>query len=77
MTDYPQTPLVKLATSELLDSGSPFATLVSNFEWTNGDQNAVAAAIEGGASPEEAAAEWISANTDTVNQWLDGTGASM
>jgi len=77
LTDYPETPLVKLATSELLDSGSPFATLVSNFEWTNGDQNSVAAAIEGGASPEEAAAEWISANTDTVNMWLEGTGASM
>ena len=77
LTDYPESPLMKLATAELMDSGSPFATLVSNFQWTNADQNEVAAAIEGGASPEEAAAAWIAANTDTVNAWLEGTGASL
>lgn len=77
LTDYPETPLVKLATTELLESGSPFATLVGNFEWTNADQNQVAAAIEGGATPEEAAAAWIEANKDRVNAWLDGTGASL
>lgn len=76
-TDYPETPLVKLATTELVESGSPFATLVSNFEWTNADQNQVAAAIEGGATPEQAAADWIAANTDRVNAWLEGTGASL
>ena len=77
LTDYPETPLQKLATTELVESGSPFATLVANFEWTNADQNQVAAAIEGGATPEEAAAEWISANTDRVNAWLEGTGGSL
>lgn len=77
LTDYPETPLQKLATTELMESGSPFATLVGNFEWTNADQNQVAAAIEGGATPEEAAAAWIDANKDRVNAWLDGTGASL
>ena len=76
-TDYPETPLKKLATTELMESGSPFATLVSNFNWTNQDQNQVAAAIEGGATPEEAAAAWIEANKDRVNAWLEGTGASL
>ena len=76
-TDYPETPLKKLATTELMESGSPFATLVSNFNWTNEDQNGVAAAIEGGATPEEAAAAWIEANKDRVNAWLEGTGASL
>ena len=77
LTDYPETPLQKLATTQLMESGSPFATLVGNFEWTNADQNQVAAAIEGGATPEEAAAAWIDANKDRVNAWLDGTGASL
>ncbi len=77
LTDYPETPLVKLATTSLIESGSPFATLVQNFSWTNADQNQVAAAIEGGATPEQAAADWIAANKDTVNSWLEGTGAGM
>lgn len=77
LTDYPETPLMKLATTELLDSGSPFATLVQNFTWTNEDQNGVAADIEGGMTAEEAAQKWIAANTDTVNMWLEGTGASL
>jgi glycine betaine/proline transport system substrate-binding protein len=76
-TDYPETPLKKLATTELMESGSPFSVLIANFEWTNADQNQVAAAIEGGATPEEAAAAWIDANKDRVNAWLEGTGASL
>jgi len=75
-TDYPETPLIKLATVKLMDSGSPFATLVRNFEWTNEDQNQVALDIEDGMSPEEAAQKWIDANPDTVSKWLEGTGAS-
>jgi glycine betaine/proline transport system substrate-binding protein len=77
LTDYPQTPLVKLASSKLLESGSPFATLVKNFSWTNEDQNQVALDIENGATPEEAAKKWIDANKDKVNAWLEGTGASV
>jgi glycine betaine/proline transport system substrate-binding protein len=77
LTDYPETPLVKLATTSLLESGSPFATLVKNFSWTNADQNQVALDIESGTSPEEAAKKWIAANKDTVNSWLEGTGASI
>jgi glycine betaine/proline transport system substrate-binding protein len=76
LTDYPETPLVKLATTKLLDSGSPFATLVKNFTWTNADQNQVALDIESGTAPEEAAQKWIDANKDKVNAWLEGTGAS-
>ena len=76
LTDYPETPLVKLATVSLMDSGSPFAVLVANFEWTNEDQNQVAANIEGGMTPEEAAAQWINDHPDVVAKWLEGTGAS-
>ncbi len=77
LTDYPESPLMKLASTELMGSGSPFATLLTNFSWTNADQNAVAADIEGGMTPEEAAQKWIDANKETVNGWLAGTGASI
>ena len=69
LTDYPETVLVKLASKKLMDSGSPFATLVQNFKWTNDDQNSVAADIEGGMKPEEAAQKWIDAHADQVKAW--------
>jgi glycine betaine/proline transport system substrate-binding protein len=70
LTDYPATPLIKLATKKLMDSGSPFATLVQNFQWTNEDQNSVAADIEGGTDAAAAAQKWIDANPDKVSAWL-------
>ena len=75
LTDYPETDLQKIASAKLMESGSPFATLISNFAWTNEDQNSVALAIEDGATPEEAAQAWIDANPDKVAAWLEGTGA--
>lgn len=70
LTDYPETVLQKLATKKLMDSGSIFATIVKNFSWTNDDQNAVAADIEGGMDPVAAAQKWIDANPDKVQAWL-------
>lgn len=70
LTDYPETPLVKLATTALMESGSIFATIVKNFSWTNADQNSVAADIEGGMEPAAAAQKWIDANADTVAAWI-------
>jgi len=70
MTDYPALDLEKLMSSKLADSGSPFATLVSNFTWTNADQNSVALDIENGMTAEEAAQKWIDANADTVASWM-------
>ena len=70
LTDYPETALKKLATKKLMDSGSVFATIVTNFSWTNADQNSVAADIEGGMEPAAAAQKWIDANPDKVNAWL-------
>jgi len=62
LTDYPETVLVKLATTKLMESGSPFATLIKNFKWTNDDQNSVSADIESGTDPAAAAQKWIDAN---------------
>ena len=70
LTDYPETVLMKLATKKLVDSGSAFAKIVQNFSWTNADQNSVAADIEGGMAPAEAAKKWIAANQATVDGWL-------
>jgi glycine betaine/proline transport system substrate-binding protein len=75
-TDYPKTDLIKLATTKLMESGSPFATLVTNWQWTNDDQNSVALDIQNGATPAEAAKKWIDANPDKVAAWLQGTGAA-
>ena len=70
LTDYPETQLQKLATTKLMESGSPFASLLTNFSWTNADQNMVALDIESGMTPEEAAQKWIDANKDKVDAWL-------
>ncbi|MCJ7832323.1 MAG: ABC transporter substrate-binding protein [Actinobacteria bacterium] len=72
--DYPPYPLNKVAATKFMDSGSPAATLVQNFTWTNDDQNSVAKAIaDEGMSPEDAAQQWIDANPDAVDAWLQGT----
>jgi glycine betaine/proline transport system substrate-binding protein len=70
LTDYPESPLQKLATTKLMDSGSVFAKIVQNFKWTNDDQNAVALDIENGTDPAAAAKKWIDANPDKVKAWL-------
>lgn len=70
LTDYPETPLQKLASKKLMDSGSILATIVKNFTWTNADQNSVAADLEGGMEPAAAAQKWIDAHADLVKKWL-------
>ncbi|RLV47825.1 glycine/betaine ABC transporter substrate-binding protein [Nocardioides mangrovicus] len=75
--DYPPYNLNKLMSKKFADSGSPAATLVKNFQWTNDDQNEVAEYIaKDGMSNEAAAKKWVDANQDKVKEWLKGTGAS-
>jgi glycine betaine/proline transport system substrate-binding protein len=70
LTDYPESPLMKLATPKVMDANDAFTKIVKNFTWTNADQNAVAADIESGTDPAVAAQKWIDANADTVAGWL-------
>ena len=70
LTDYPATDLQKLASKKLMDSDSVFAKIVKNFNWTNADQNTVAAYIEDGMTPADAANKWIEANKSKVDAWL-------
>jgi glycine betaine/proline transport system substrate-binding protein len=69
--DYPETPLKKIVSTEWAESDSTAVDLVQNFEWTNEDQNQVAAYITAdGMSPEDAAAKWVADNPDKVEAWL-------
>jgi glycine betaine/proline transport system substrate-binding protein len=69
--DYPETELKKVGRTEFLDSGSPAATMVTNFTWTNDDQNLVAKYITAdGMDPVDAADKWIADNKDIWQAWL-------
>ena len=48
------------------------AKLLEQFEWSTDDIENVMSKIDDGASPEDAAAEWIEENEDKVNEWTDG-----
>ncbi len=67
---YPEDDLNKIISTKFATSGSPAVKLVKNFKWTNDDQNEVAAAINGGAKPADAAKAWVEKNTDKVDAWL-------
>jgi glycine betaine/proline transport system substrate-binding protein len=69
--DYPPYNLNKLLAKKFADSGSPAASLVKKFQWTNDDQNLVAEYIaKDHMSNEEAAKKWVDANPDKVKAWL-------
>ena len=69
--DYPSTPLKKIVAKKFADSGSPAASAIKNFKWTNDDQNVVAKYIaEDKMSADAAADKWIKANPDKVAAWI-------
>ena len=71
--DYPETDLNKIASTSWMDEGGPAQDLLTNFSWTNDDQNLVAKYIsEDGMSPEDAAAKWVEENPDKVDAWVNG-----
>ena len=75
--DYPPYILDKIASSDFMSSDSPAADLVTNFNWTNADQNTVATYISKDLmSPEDAAQKWIDENPDIWQPWLEGSGAT-
>ncbi|HEY2674496.1 MAG TPA: ABC transporter substrate-binding protein [Rugosimonospora sp.] len=72
--DYQPFDLDKIASKKFADSGSPAATLIKNFHWTNGDQNDVARDIaENKMSDDAAAKKWLDAHPDAWQSWLNGT----
>jgi glycine betaine/proline transport system substrate-binding protein len=72
--DYQPYDLDKIVATRFATSGSPAATLVKNFQWSNADQNEVARDLAAnGMTPDEAAKKWIDAHQQQVDQWLAGT----
>lgn len=56
-----------------LEEDQPVAySFLDRFNWTADDMAGVMIDILDGASPEEAAATWVDANEDTVNEWIEG-----
>jgi len=70
--DYPPYTLNKVARAKWVDAGGPAVDFVKKFNWTNDDQNKVAADIAAGKTYDEAAKAWIDANPDKVKAWLAG-----
>lgn len=69
--DYPPYILNKIASKKFMDSGSPAASLIKNFTWTNEDQNSVAKSLTVDKLTDDAAAKvWVDAHPDQVNAWL-------
>ncbi len=69
--DYPPYDLDKIISKKFADSGSPAATLIKNFQWTNDDQNAVALDIaKNKMKAVDAAKKWVDANQAKVDAWL-------
>lgn len=69
--DYQPYDLDKIASKKFAESGSPAATLIKNFNWTNEDQNAVARDIaQNKLSHETAAKNWVDTHPDVWQAWL-------
>lgn len=69
--DYPPYHLNKVVSTKFATSGSPAFTLISKFNWTNEDQDLVAAYItDQNMSDDAAAKKWLDANPDKWKAWL-------
>lgn len=70
--DYPPyDALYKVVSSKLASSGSPAFTLIKNFNWTNEDQNTVAAYIANdNMTDDQAAQKWVDANPTKWAAWM-------
>jgi glycine betaine/proline transport system substrate-binding protein len=69
--DYQPYDLDKIANKKFAYSGSPAATLIKNFKWTNDDQNQVARDItDQGLTDDEAAKKWLDGHREVWTKWL-------
>ena len=68
--DYADDVLYKAFSSELETKDPAAFEFLSNFQWTEVDQNEVALAIQEGTDGEEAAQAWLDANPDVWEAWL-------
>jgi glycine betaine/proline transport system substrate-binding protein len=72
--DYQPYDLDKIVSRKFAESGSPAATLIKNFQWTNADQNTVARYLTvDKLSRDEAAKKWLDAHPKVWQAWLPST----
>jgi glycine betaine/proline transport system substrate-binding protein len=68
---YDVTIINKVFSKKFADSGSPAYDVLKKMKLTNEDQEQVAKAIAGDkVDPEKAGQDWVNANADKVNAWL-------
>ncbi|HET8786292.1 MAG TPA: ABC transporter substrate-binding protein [Candidatus Limnocylindrales bacterium] len=69
--DYPETPLNKIMRVKFNQDGGAAAQFIKNFNWTNADQNEVAAYITNdNMKPEDAAKKWVDAHESVWKAWI-------
>jgi glycine betaine/proline transport system substrate-binding protein len=68
--DYADDVLYKAFSAQLEEKDPAAFEFLSNFGWTEEDQNSVALQIQEGAEAEEAAQAWIDAHQDVWQAWL-------
>jgi glycine betaine/proline transport system substrate-binding protein len=69
---YDVTVIEKLFSKDFAESGSPAYDVLKKMELTNEDQELVAKQIAGdNVDPEKAGADWVAANRDKVDAWLE------
>jgi glycine betaine/proline transport system substrate-binding protein len=70
--EYDVTIINKLFSKKFADSGSPAYPVLKNMKLTNEDQEQVAKAIAGDKEdPEKAGQDWVDANSEKVDAWLE------
>ena len=69
--DYPEYALNKVVATKFAATGGKAYELVKNFQWTNADQNDVAASItKDNLTPEAAAKKWLDAHPAAWQAWM-------
>lgn len=67
---YPADTLMKLFSAQLQEKDGDVYTFLSNFNYSNEAQISMLAALDGGASIEEAAQQWVDENESVWQAWL-------
>jgi len=68
---YPPDALYKAFSDQLATKAPAAFALLSAMQWTNDEQNGVAADIHDGMDPQDAAQKWVDANQSTWQPWVD------
>lgn len=59
----------------LSDDSPDLYSVIERFYWTPEDMASVMLNVEGGMTPEDAAAKWIADNPETVTEWIGGVSS--